>query len=529
MKRRSQKAFEHNLKAEMHAGKPQDQALAIAYSVKRKAKKASGGTVESGSHDMNMAEGGKLQALKRPSTIPFYEKAEMHVTGEGQEFTPGEGEISTRMRRINRDTGEYEMHGPKKGKLKGMAEGGSISASTEKRPMPNDLHDDSEMTRENSARHAPMRGDDAKTQDDTSYQAKKGLKTTRIKHPKMVASDVMQVRLRDEEDDLMYSAHPTSPDEQPSRELDEIGPNRQGRQVPDMEDEHSIHRKPYAEGGEISRKARINKRRDALSHKSNQELANFKGNEKEVLDHKLELQRRHNENIRNSAPDIEEYAKGGMIDEMRHASRHDHELSGDEYNMPMRDDTPSEDEGDSLARSRNEMGANRQGDEVPDMEEPHSEHDEMYHDNMHDDSTEASDTMGRSASGGMKQPEEEAETMHEASVAAAIMAKRKKMAEGGEILSGKHQDIHSHGSMESDESDQADLSRNADEDANEEDQASFDALRKENYSESEGLEHMDSPEDSNEHSPEHEEEDVNDRSVVSAIRSKMKKKSAMTR
>jgi hypothetical protein len=42
---KSKKAFESNIKAEMHAGKPQPQALAIAYSVKRRAKKAKGGGV----------------------------------------------------------------------------------------------------------------------------------------------------------------------------------------------------------------------------------------------------------------------------------------------------------------------------------------------------------------------------------------------------------------------------------------------------------------------------------------------------
>lgn len=35
----SPKAFSSNVKAEMAAGKPQKQAVAIAYSVKRKAKK----------------------------------------------------------------------------------------------------------------------------------------------------------------------------------------------------------------------------------------------------------------------------------------------------------------------------------------------------------------------------------------------------------------------------------------------------------------------------------------------------------
>ena len=37
IKSRSKKAFSHNVKAEMAAGKPQKQAVAIAYSVKHKA------------------------------------------------------------------------------------------------------------------------------------------------------------------------------------------------------------------------------------------------------------------------------------------------------------------------------------------------------------------------------------------------------------------------------------------------------------------------------------------------------------
>lgn len=37
IKSKSRKAFSHNVEAEMSAGKPQKQAVAIAYSVKRKA------------------------------------------------------------------------------------------------------------------------------------------------------------------------------------------------------------------------------------------------------------------------------------------------------------------------------------------------------------------------------------------------------------------------------------------------------------------------------------------------------------
>jgi len=45
-KSKSKKAFSHNVKAEIEAGKPQKQAVAIAYAVKRKAKKAEGGSAK---------------------------------------------------------------------------------------------------------------------------------------------------------------------------------------------------------------------------------------------------------------------------------------------------------------------------------------------------------------------------------------------------------------------------------------------------------------------------------------------------
>jgi hypothetical protein len=44
IKSKSPKAFQSNIKAEIKAGKPQKQAVAIAYSVKRVAKKAMGGS-----------------------------------------------------------------------------------------------------------------------------------------------------------------------------------------------------------------------------------------------------------------------------------------------------------------------------------------------------------------------------------------------------------------------------------------------------------------------------------------------------
>lgn len=70
---------------------------------------------------------------------------------------------------------------------------------------------------------------------------------------------------------------------------------------------------------------------------------------------------------------------------------------------------------------------------------------------------------------------------------------------------------------------QVDLDENAREHDNMEDDLSFEALKKENYSESDALD-TDQPEDSNEHSPEHDEMDVEDRPLVDEARRRMKRR-----
>jgi hypothetical protein len=50
IKSKSEKAFKSNIRAEIAAGKPQKQAVAIAYSVKRAAKKADGGGLYANIH-----------------------------------------------------------------------------------------------------------------------------------------------------------------------------------------------------------------------------------------------------------------------------------------------------------------------------------------------------------------------------------------------------------------------------------------------------------------------------------------------
>ena len=486
IKRKSQKAFEHNVKAEMHAGKPQNQALAISYSVKRKAKKASGGMVESGSKDMNMAHGGKAFSSQ------YHSKKDRHYNEKGinPASIENESEMGSAIRGGNIERAKKEakqtlseIENMPRPRIKGLAKGCEISASNEKRPMPDNEYHDEIMDSHNRARKAIKDGD--WTDKPTEKQAimNNGRKVLPIKRPKMVPSDAFSTRLYDKEGNLEESAKPGPYGEQPSRDMDEEGPDRQGPKVPDMQDEHSTHRKPYA--------------------------------------------------------------KGGQIDEMHHPSKHYMQPEDDEISAHERReqddhemyDSPSEDEGYMHAMEHNEERPDRQGPAISDMEEPHSEHSEPYHDAEHNEDHEMEMNPAHdkhSADDSEMQPDEEKEEEHHNSIAAAIMAKKKakearmsdsdmdemmRLYEGGEITrkSGK---ILSHDSIYADNSDQADLSRNHDEDANEEDQLSFNALRRENYNDSDldAVNYMDSAQ----HGDDEESDSENEHDMISAIRRKMK-------
>ena len=85
-------AFAHNLKAELTAGKPKDQSLAISYNMQRQAgkkKKASGGTVVSGSKDMNYADGGESHSKYMSDIAQNHQRMEgVHIQVEGKVQVP---------------------------------------------------------------------------------------------------------------------------------------------------------------------------------------------------------------------------------------------------------------------------------------------------------------------------------------------------------------------------------------------------------------------------------------------------------
>lgn len=451
---KSKKSFSKNVKTEMEHGKPQDQALAIAFSVKRK------------------------------------------------------------------------------GKKKKMAEGGSVSASNERRPMPDNRYDDSKMVSRNSG-NKPAKND-SWTDNSTIKQAQSnnGRKVLPIKRPKMVPTNAFSTRMYDEEAHLQESASPGPYREQPPEHDNELDAKKSGHPVRDMEREHNNGKEPY----------------------------------------KMAIEDQYSED--EAEEDMKQrYAKGGRVMPDMEPEDHDIEMRerSDEAHLQSMED-PSEDEGDADAHSRNEMGQNRQGPRVLDMEDEHSTGRKPYagggrigddEENM-DHEMELNPAHGHySADDSEDQPHDEAIIEHAASIAAAIMAKRDRaakqhsdsdeddemyMASGGSVESGSSDmnyaeggeinehddaaDIHSKHSIDSDShSSQVDLSRNADEDANEEDQLSYNALRKENYSESEGLDLMESPDDSNEHgdSEESDSENKHDNKLVSAIRRKMRMKSPISR
>lgn len=104
---KSQKSFEKNLKTEMHHGKGQKQALAIAYAVKRKAQhKAMGGKIEETIHEetlphhedvmrygepkmkrVNLAKGGAVDPYHHSLKDPKFHEEEMGSGYVGHEGT----------------------------------------------------------------------------------------------------------------------------------------------------------------------------------------------------------------------------------------------------------------------------------------------------------------------------------------------------------------------------------------------------------------------------------------------------------
>lgn len=96
IKGRSKKSFEKNLKTELSEGKPKDQSLAIAYSIKRKSPKkmAEGGRITADSSDSDELD--MIKGKASPSGLPMSAKSEGMPTVDS--ITPEELQMIHRHR-----------------------------------------------------------------------------------------------------------------------------------------------------------------------------------------------------------------------------------------------------------------------------------------------------------------------------------------------------------------------------------------------------------------------------------------------
>jgi hypothetical protein len=293
MKGKSKKAFSHNVEVEMKSGKPQNQALAIAYSLKKRKKMAKGGPVEE-------------------------------------------------------------------------------SASNEKRPMPDQRAADAKMVSHNSGKKPLVDSD--WTDNPTVRQAQNKPRIMPLKHPSMVPSNGFSTRMYDKEGNLMESIKPNNgPQQQPEKNYDEKGPNRQG---PDMKD---LHMKMMAEGGEIDD--------DSQDQEPDHQEGIPKRRKLRPLNPGQERQK--------PLYDTSSYAEGGEINgivsmEDAEEDQEPHIAVGQESYMH-----PSEDE--YMSGEMEPQYA--EGGEIDSMEQPQPEADEERH----------------------------------SSIAAAVMSRMKRMAEGGQV------------------------------------------------------------------------------------------------
>jgi len=230
----SKKAFEHNLKAELHAGKPKDQSLAIAYSVKRKAGKK------------KMAKGGGVHQEDTPMGKGV--SAAGYHARSAKEMADKYGATDSAPLNVAK-----QAHREKLAELKAMpkvpkyAEGGEISAKDEKRPNPNDLYNDAKQAHQSEARKPLKNSDWTDNPTVKQAQANNSRKVMPIARPKMVPTNAFSTKLYNQEGQLEDSMPPSSPKDQPDQDYNEMGAKRQGPKVPDMAHQHNNGKAPYKE------------------------------------------------------------------------------------------------------------------------------------------------------------------------------------------------------------------------------------------------------------------------------------------
>lgn len=275
---KSKKAFEENIAIERKHGKPEKQALAIAYAVKRKnrLKKAEGGDINAEDETsvrpntgfgkvivVGKAEGGKVERGEYEKGVHLHDKLFPEKPGQsvsGTELREKDDEMGHKMTRRRHAGNLEELHSMPNPKLKGLAEGGRVneSAITERRPNLKELDNDREDVSEN--RHMKENKQDHVNDRPEMKQARRD-KTFSIKpidHPNMVESKKVHARLRDELDKIKYAEGGEINNEIPFDEAEEdrlempFEPKDDEEKSPEEKDFMSDEMEgQFAEGGEI--------------------------------------------------------------------------------------------------------------------------------------------------------------------------------------------------------------------------------------------------------------------------------------
>lgn len=251
MKSKSKKAFEHNIKAEMHAGKPQGQSLAIAYNVKKKAPK-------------KYAKGGQIPPSAKTESRPMPDEAGQSEVSRNSGNKPSKQDSWTSRPDIAQST-----KGKKTTAIKHPRMVPINGASLRLRDEEDDLQTSAHVN--NGPQEQPPKADDemeAKKSGDRVPDMQREHSNGRKPYAaggKVIDEDAMDLRLRDDESDLMIHDDPSGDEgDADAHSLDEVDGNRKGPAVSDMEHEHSNGRKPYAEGGEAREEDDTVGKRDGL-------------------------------------------------------------------------------------------------------------------------------------------------------------------------------------------------------------------------------------------------------------------------
>lgn len=251
MKSKSKKAFEHNIKAEMHAGKPQGQSLAIAYNVKKKAPK-------------KYAKGGQIPPSAKTESRPMPDEAGQSEVSRNSGNKPSKQDSWTSRPDIAQST-----KGKKTTAIKHPRMVPINGASLRLRDEEDDLQSSAGVN--DGPQEQPPKADDemdAKKSGDKVPDMQREHSNGRKPYAaggKVIDEDAMDLRLRDDESDLMIHDDPSGDEgDADAHSLDEVDGNRKGPAVSDMEHEHSNGRKPYAEGGEAREEDDTVGKRDGL-------------------------------------------------------------------------------------------------------------------------------------------------------------------------------------------------------------------------------------------------------------------------